>query len=219
MRFFLSYPLTSSTPSYGNRDLFSESINSEIINNNGANTSKLNFSNNHIGTHIDTPFHFFNNGKKVLDYEADDFCFLNIHIIFKPMLKGELINMNDEELNAIPVKTEFLILKTDYCYLRTDKKYIFDNPGLHKDLAYKLRNSLPNLRAVGFDFISLTSWNFRQHGRESHKSFLGPGGDFIIVEDMDLTELNPETKLKSIILAPLRTISGNGGPVTIIAEL
>ena len=42
------------------------SVKSEIVEGVGANTSVINFSNNHMGTHMDTPFHFCMDGKKTL---------------------------------------------------------------------------------------------------------------------------------------------------------
>lgn len=219
MRLFLSYPLTNDTPSYGDRDSFNESINSEILNGVGANTSKWVFTNNHLGTHVDTPFHFYNSGKKILDFTADELFFYNIHILYKPQSKGELIDLTNQEISTIPVYTDFLIIKTDYCNLRGTQKYIFDNPGLDKKLASKLKAFLPNLRVIGFDFISLTSWNYREHGRESHRAFLGSDNDFLIIEDMDLTLITENSKIKNLIMVPIRTNHGNGGPVTLISEV
>lgn len=219
MRLFLSYPLTNDTPSYGDRDSFYESVNSEILNGLGANTSKWVFTNNHLGTHVDTPFHFYNSGKRILDITADELFFYHIHVISKPQSKGELIDLTSQEISTIPVDTDFLIIKTDYCNLRGTKKYIFDNPGLHKKLASKLKGCLPDLRVIGFDFISLTSWNHREHGRESHRAFLSPDNDFMIIEDMDLTHVTENCKIKNLIMVPMRTIHGNGGPVTIISDI
>lgn len=216
---FMSYPLTESTPSYGNRDKLTISVKSEIINGLGANTSILNFSNNHLGTHMDTPYHFIENGKKTLDYTADEFYFDNTFIIEKLCSEGVLITLTQEELDAVPSEINFLIIKTGYCKYRSIEKYHNDNPGLESSLASILKNRFPMLRAVGFDFISLTSWNHREHGRLSHQSFLGEPNNFLIIEDMDLNGVDKNTKINSLVLAPLRTVDGNGGPVTIIADI
>lgn len=219
MKIFLSYPLNKKTPSYGNRDVFSITQKSEIINDSGANTSTWNFSNNHMGTHFDTPHHFFNDGKKTLDYSADDFFFEKVFIIERKCDSGILFNFSDAELDLIPFDIDFLIIKTGYGSYRGSDKYHNDNPGLESRLADSLRKRFLNLRAVGFDFISLTSWNFREHGKISHKSFLGKKNNILIVEDMDLMKISKNTKINFMIMAPLRTSDGNGGPVTIIAEI
>ena len=124
-----------------------------------------------------------------------------------------------EEINSIPKNTNFLIIKTGYCKFRLTDKYHNDNPGLESNLANILKEKLPNLKGIGFDFISLTSWNHRAHGRLSHRSFLGEPNNFLVIEDMDLLEINNLTIVNSLVIAPLRTIDGNGGPVTIIADI
>lgn len=219
MKTFLSYALDEDTPTYGNRDKFTIEPQSKIVNGVGANTSTWKFSNNHIGTHMDTPHHFYESGKKTLDYSAEDFCFNSVHFLEKIQTSGELFTLSENELSQIPTEVEFLIIKTGYGAYRTIDKYHNDNPGLHSSLADVLRDRFPILRAVGFDFISLTSWNHRNHGKESHLAFLGERNNFLIVEDMDLNHVGMKTKFNSLIMAPVRTVHGNGGPVTIIADI
>ena len=171
-----------------------------------------------MGTHMDTPYHFIENGKKTLDYKAEYFCFDHIYLIEKLIDTGDLITLSINEINSIPSDVEFLIIKTGYCKYRSLDKYHNDNPGLESSLAYDLRKKFPKLRAIGFDFISLTSWNHREHGRLSHRAFLGEN-DILVIEDMDLNNVYKEIKFDSLILAPLRTLDGNWGPVTIIADV
>ena len=216
---FLSYILNSKTPSYGNRDKFIISTNSEIVDGLGANTSKWEFTNNHIGTHIDTPFHFYKTGKQTKDYKASDFVFYKIGIQEVPMESGSLICIRDLQLENHDTDIELLLIKTGYGTYRNSEKYYQDNPGLSSELANKLKKTFPKLRAVGFDFISLTSWNHREEGRKSHLSFLNSEIDIIIIEDMKLDEISFESEFNWVIVSPLRTEDGNGGPVTIIADL
>ena len=102
MKIFLSYPLDQNTPTYGNRDKFIIEPKSQISNGVGANTSSWTFTNNHLGTHMDTPNHFYNSGKKTLDYIAEDFCFDLICFIEKNQVSGDLFTLSEEELNQIP---------------------------------------------------------------------------------------------------------------------
>ena len=207
---FLSYILDSKTPSYGNRDKFIISTNSEIVNDVGANTSKWEFTNNHIGTHIDTPYHFYKTGKQIKDYKASDFVFHKIGIQVVQRKSGSLICIRDLELENLDTEIELLLIKTGYGAYRNSKKYYQDNPGLSSELAKKLKKTFPKLRAVGFDFISLTSWNHREEGRKSHLSFLNSEIDIIIIEDMKLDEIFSESEFKWVIVSPLRTEDGNG---------
>lgn len=172
-----------------------------------------------MGTHMDTPNHFYNSGKMTLDYKAEDFCFDIIYFLEKTQVSGNLFTLTEQELDQIPKEVEFLIIKTGYCTHRMLDKYHNDNPGLKSSLANVLKDRFSKLRAVGFDFISLTSWNHRDHGKVSHKAFLGEPNNFLIVEDMDLNHVDNQTKFNSLIMSPLRVVQGNGGPVTIIADI
>lgn len=214
----MSHSIDENTPSYGNRDHVRISSKSQIINGLGANTSSINFSNNHIGTHIDTPFHFCNNGKKTLDYNASDFYYNKVYVVKCPCDEAKLITRKDLNLDAVPKDVEFLLIDFDYEKYRYIDKYHNDNPGLHSSLAEKLRLEFKNLKIIGFDSISLTSWRFRPEGREAHKAFLCDVPSFLIIEDVSFKELSNKN-INWAVVAPLRTSDGNGGPVTIIAEI
>ncbi len=216
---FLSHPYTSDTPSYGNRDMVKVTANSSISSGETANSSCWVFTNNHIGTHIDVPFHFNDKGKKVADYEAKDWVFLNVVLIDVPCEKATLISEKEIQKFDINPEVEMLLIRTDYENYRYLDKYWNDNPGLSPDLASYLRKKFPKLRCVGFDFISITSWKYRKEGRESHKAFLAPSGDenpILAIEDMSLR--NIKTKIDWLVVAPIIVEDGNGAPVTVIAN-
>lgn len=214
----MSHLLTEDTPSYGDRDQIIISPNSQIVNGQGANTSTINFSNNHLGTHMDTPFHFSVDGKKTMDYNANDFYFTKVAIVKCPCNQAKLIQRQDLNLDTVPDDTEFLLIDTGYEQYRNEDKYHNDNPGLHASLAVRLRGEFKDLRVIGFDSISLTSWKYRPEGREGHKAFLCGDKPFLIIEDVSFKDLG-DNEIDWAVIAPLRTIDGNGGPVTIMVKL
>jgi kynurenine formamidase len=216
---FLSHPYTSETPSYGNRDMVKITANSSISSGESANTSCWIFTNNHIGTHIDVPYHFNDEGKKVADYEANDWVFSNIALIDLPCEKAVLIGKNEIQQLKLNPEIEILLIRTGYEENRNLEKYWNDNPGLSPDMAPYLRKNFPKLRCIGFDFISITSWKYRKEGRESHKAFLSPSGDenpILAIEDMSLK--NIKSKVDWLVVAPIIVEDGNGAPVTVIAN-
>jgi len=217
---FLSHKYTRQTPSYGNRDMVKISSNSSIGLGETANSSCWVFTNNHIGTHVDVPFHFSENGKRVGEYDAGNWFFSNVELIDIVCDKAKLININDIEKHSINSNIELLLIRTTYEKYRGEEKYWNDNPGLTPSLAKYLRNKFPKLRCIGFDFISITSWKFKKEGRESHKAFLSPGVNekpIMAIEDMSLKYVN--NKIEWIVAAPIIVEEGNGAPVTIIANL
>jgi kynurenine formamidase len=73
---------------------------------------------------------------------------------------------------------------------------------------------------VGFDFISLTSWKFRDAGRQAHRVFLDPdgtGSPLWILEDLSLEKI--DKKIGQVIVSPLFVKNGNGSPITVFAEI
>ena len=154
---YLSYFMDHTTPLYGGGKGISISPDRSILNGDTANTKQLSFQ-NHSGTHIDFPNHFFENGETADNY-----------------------------------------------------------PGFAPILANKLREKFPNLKVIGMDFISLTSYQNRELGREAHRMFLGGDRPILLVEDMDLSKIMNSPK--SISCLPLLINGLDGSPVTIIASI
>lgn len=218
----LSHIITQDTPSYGNRDCVIIRNNSSIKNRETSNSSFWIFSNNHIGTHIDVPYHFNEMGKKTFDIPINEYFYNKVHLIDIQCDVARLINSEDliPFLNSIPKDIELLLIRTCYEIFRKDEKYWNDNPGLAPELADYFRKHYPLLRCIGFDFISLTSWKFRDIGKLSHYAFLCPengGKEILVIEDMSLQNL--VGLIKQIIVAPLFVEDGNGGAVTVFAEI
>ena len=217
----LSHIISSNIPSYGNRDRVEIKSKSSIENGETANTSTWIFSNNHIGTHIDVPKHFSDDGLKTFEISISDYFFNIVELIEIPCTEARLINIEDfNKLENINLDIELLLIRTGFEEFRDKGKYWNDNPGLSPELAGYLREKYKNLRCVGFDFISLTSWKYRKEGRLSHSEFLTPEKNLkpiLIIEDMKLNNIN--TKINSVIVSPLFVEDGNGGAVTVFANV
>lgn len=213
----LSHVLKQDTPSYGNRDKVIIRVNSCIRGGETANSSCLVLSNNHIGTHIDVPRHFSDNGKKTTDYPIGDYVFEKVQVINVPCDGPKLIDGPD--LEGLQADIDLLLIRTDYETKRGEDEYWNNNPGLSPNLADYLRKQCPNLRCVGFDFISVTSWQHRAEGRLAHKAFLAPDDgsrEIWAIEDMSLAKAPQQ--IKKVVVAPLLVEDGNGTAVTVIAE-
>jgi len=218
----LSHIISQSTPAYGNRDRVFIRDNSSILKGETANSSCWIFSNNHIGTHIDSPRHFSATGKKTHEFNFNDFFYDKVQLVDISCDSGILISIGDIKKveSVIPRDCEFLLIRTGYEKFRYIDKYWNDSPGLAAELADYFREFYPDIRCVGFDFISLTSWNFRPEGRISHKAFLCPENNanaILVIEDMALQHIN--NHIKSAVVAPVFVEDGNGGAVTVFADI
>ncbi len=201
----------------GNADLDLMPV-KNIVQRNSANTWRFTLE-NHWGTHVDCPAHFFLNGKKVTDYPAEFWLFRKPQVIQIKANPGNIIDQNDLTIDVDPT-TDLLLFKSGWWKHRGKNIYVKKNPGLHPDLGLWLRMNYPEIRAIGMDWISLSSFEHRKIGREAHKAFLnpdGPGHPVLIFEDMDLS---PNLQgLKEVWAAPLLIEKLDSAPCTVIGIL
>lgn len=214
---FLSHRLDQATPGYGGKSGFSATLVKSITLGESNNSSHWELS-NHIGTHVDAPFHFDQNGATVDTFLADFWIFNRPELIDRPASDSEIIGI-EEWARAISVETDIVLLRTGFESKRSQRDYWENNPGLAPDLGSWLRENRPNLRVIGFDFLSVTSYQNRSLGRLAHQAFLtetGRGAPLLPLEDMALARL--KCSPKTVIVSPLRVVGADGAPVTVLAE-
>jgi len=212
---YLSYILDKGTPAYGDRNRFNIIKKSDISKGDVANDSSIS-TNVHIGTHIDMPYHFYENGQTIEDFDADFWVFKkSLFIEIEPngyIIKDEVIKKLDTIEN---IGYEILVVKTGICHRRESPGFWAENYGFHPDIANYLREHFPNIRVIGFDSISVSSLTDRMLGREAHKRFLDPKNPILLLEDMDLRELNKNSTIRELIISPLRISKCDGLPCTV----
>jgi arylformamidase len=205
---YLSYFIEESTPVYGGaKNTITFMPNSSIDKGDTTNSLKINIQ-NHIGTHIDFPFHFSNNGKKCIDYPASFWVFNKVGFL------NCSIEKVPDKINQLASDIELLILKTEFGQNRGQENYWSSQPIIPASFATFFRTKFPNLRVFGFDLISLTSKLNREEGKRAHKAFLLEE-DILVLEDMNLSELNNTPK--QVLISPLQIGIADGVPCTVIS--
>jgi kynurenine formamidase len=220
---YLSYTLNRNTPTYGDRNRFKIEKKSSIKRGDIANDSFISTT-VHIGTHIDMPYHFFEDGETIEDFPANFWNFSSGEVLFIELEEIKNLVIEDElikELEKIEDKLNYklLLVKTGACYIRDKREFWERNFGFSPEVAEYLRENFPNIRIFGFDSISVSSFQNRQVGREAHRAFLDPKAPILLLEDIDLREIDRETNFYSITIAPLRIEKCDGLPCTIFAEI
>jgi len=218
---FLSYTLSNKLSGYGNgKRIHIDKVKSQS-NGDSSNNTEISLP-SHSGTHIDFPMHFSLNGKSINNYTAGDFIFKSIEIVdlSKKGLSDYLIKVADLEKIIIRKnkKTDFIIIKTGFCEIRENREYWEKGLGFDLGTAKYLKSNYPNLKAIGFDSMSLSSFQQREIGRIAHKEFLIEN-DILIIEDMDLISISEESIINEIIVSPLRFENAEGTPVTVLAKI
>jgi len=140
MYLLLSYRLKEETIGYGGKRGFYNKIYKSIKNNDSSNSSIWEM-NNHIGTHIDCPRHFFIDGLSITDYPVDNWMVSGekIQLIDAHLTKPPLIGIQDVNKKIINKNVELLLIKTGYCYKRKYVKYWNSNPSLSPTFAKWIR--------------------------------------------------------------------------------
>ena len=208
--FFLSYFLNDQTPAYGGaKGLVTLETTGSIDKGNTANQLRISIP-NHIGTHIDFPFHFSNSGKKCVDYPASFWVFNKVGYL------NCTIETVPENLANLSEDIELLILKTGFGEKRESSEYWSSQPVIPAAFAKHFRSKFPQLRVFGFDLISLTSKLDREEGAIAHRAFLLEQ-DILILEDMALQNTASELFLNQVLIAPLMIDEADGVPCTVIA--
>jgi kynurenine formamidase len=216
---FLSYPLNENSPGYGGGGGGKMSPDKSMAQGDSCNTQQWQLS-NHLGTHLDFPRHFIEQGRTIDDYAANFFVFKRIGIIdLGSVAPGEVISSKHLARHELSKNIELLIVKTGFSGKRNLPVYWQHNPGFDPELADTLREKLPVLRILGFDSISLSSFAHRELGRKAHRHFLDHPRPILPLEDMALNEISEFDTIRQLIVAPWRISLADGAPCTVMAEI
>jgi len=221
MFIFLSHKIDSDTPVYGGKEGFISKSTSSIKNGDNANTSNWSFP-NHIGTHIDFPYHFYDKGQTIEDFSPDLFIYKekDIQLLEFDLPKNKLLIKPDYlKEGRLNTNSKIILLKTGADSYRKKEKFWKYNPGISVEMAKWIQNTFQSLQLIGIDSISISSWQHREIGRKVHKIFLNPKNPILLVEDMNLSKVNKKTQIRMIIIAPMRVSHANGCPCTVLAEV
>ncbi|BES87508.1 Putative cyclase [Nesidiocoris tenuis] len=179
----------------------------------------------HCGTHLDAPYHFDKNGRKVNEIPLD-------RLITKAILVDVSADVKDNSSYALPVKKleewtktngdipdkSVILIKFGWGsrypnkeqYLGpsdTDQRY----PGLSEEAAQWIVDT-KKFVGVGVDTLSLDRPGNPK--KPNHVKILG--SDMYGLENVNLTsDLPPQFDL---LVMPIKLINGTGGPVRIIAH-
>jgi kynurenine formamidase len=164
---------------------------------------------------VDVPYHFFAEGRTIDAYLPDIWIFTAPQVVDVPIEKGELIG--SLLLPVLNEKTDILLIRSGFEKFRDSDVYCRCGPGLMRELANFLFEQYPVLRAVGIDFISISSFQHREEGRSAHKAFLER--EILLFEDLSLVGIDDKDQLKKVIALPLRIKGGDGAPCTVIGFL
>lgn len=210
---YLSHSLDVSAPMYGGRKglSYEESERSKY--------ARLPL---HFGTHIDAPKHFISDGKTIDAFQPEHWHFKSVLCLDIAIAAGELISRKHVEKAADEkaLKAADLILfRTGFEGKRSESSYWQENPGISVECSRWFRAEFKNLRALGLDVISVSSYKHREEGREAHRALLGKDGvqaPLVLIEDMRLSAIRG--RLAEVWSLPLPFAGEDGAPCIVVAK-
>ncbi len=218
----LSHAIKENTPLYGNTPPPRILAHSRISEGDSSNTAILSIH-NHTGTHIDAPKHFVDDGKAISEYTLDELVFEYPVIVDCPKDDASLITPEDlQYASHMLQKSDCLLLRTGFGQFRDEEKYRTHNPGIAPDTILWIRKEYPNIRCIGIDTISISSFQHRTVGREAHRAAFaieaGLGEPLLLIEDMNLDVLS-SSELKYVIVFPWQVNNIDSAPCSVLAEI
>ena len=178
---------------------------------------------NHFGTHMDGPNHFNGQGRQLYELELSTFIFEKPLLVDIPKGRGELVEPEelmrfDEAIRA----ADLLLVRSGFSAMRAsdNRAYSEEGPAISARAAELIVERYQNLKAVGMDWISLSSPLHLEDGTRAHQIMLGKTGaePVLIIEDIDLSGLDPDT-LETVFALPLFIEGIDSAPVTILAKI
>lgn len=180
---------------------------------------------NHNGTHMDAPRHFVPGALKITELPEEYFA--HDRVLFLEIPKGDAEGVMPEDLKPYEEeikKVSCLLIRTGYEKYRTEEpsKYETVPPHIHPDTCDYLVKTFPDLLVIGFDFLALGS-PANDLAPIAHRCLLGycPEQEKFItcIEDMHLSELPKNAKIKRFYNLPLRVVDIDSSVVTCMAEI
>jgi len=216
----ISYTINESIPTYANKSRVKIHKMKSINDGDSVNESTMNMP-IHAGTHLDFPNHFYGNGQTLKDF-PESFWICEKPLLITVEARGSLL-LGEEiiaALKAIESKPyDILLIKALPQVERDDSNYWKNNYGIDAKVASYLRNSIPTIKMIGMNSISLTSYQHREAGRKSHLEFLDPEHPILVIEDMNLLQIREDQVMEKVIVSPLMVEGTDGVPVTVWVEM
>lgn len=175
---------------------------------------------NHNGTHIDFPAHNHPQGRRLQDYDVDDFVFTSPRLVDLGDVGARAIEPEDLAAHGDAIAAaDALLIRTGWSRRRGREEWP-RGPFLSARSAHWVRRT-STARCIVLDTVSITNVDHREVGKEVHRILLdaASGPPPFVVEDADLEPLSSQRSIARLYAVPLFFEGVDGMPCTVFAEL
>ncbi|WP_052255291.1 cyclase family protein [Salinicoccus sp. YB14-2] len=183
----------------------------------------------HAGTHVDAPFHHFNDESVGIDsIPAENFVYDNPLVLDVPAQKeNDLITIDQLEKRGDQLYEADMLIFNTHAYKKRNVDFEDYSNGfstVSPEAAEYIRAHLPKVKAVAIDTLSIENIPIgKTNNFRTHKAFLNPSkpnDTILIYEDVNLEPIVDKT-IRKIYCTPLRIVGRDASicnPVAIIEE-
>ena len=201
----VSVPLRQGLPTYPNNPPFELQPIQRIADGGTANVSRL-VMGTHTGTHVDAPFHFFDDGIGVDE--------LPLELLIGRARVVEITGRGGiaaEDLQQAGLREDLRVL------FKTSNSALWNSDTFHEDYAHITDSGArflveQGVKVVGVDYLSVEQ--FKKPGAPAHRTLLSNG--VIIIEGLNLAEAEPG--MYEMYCLPLPVTGGDGAPARVILK-
>jgi arylformamidase len=201
----VSVPLRQGLPTYPNNPPFELQPIQRIADGGTANVSRL-VMGTHTGTHVDAPFHFFDEGIGVDELPLE--LLIGRARVVEIKARGGIAASDLEEAG---LREDLRVL------FKTPNSALWNSDTFHEDYAHITDSGARYLveqgvKVVGVDYLSVEQ--FKKPGAPAHRTLLSNG--VIIIEGLNLAEAEPG--MYEMYCLPLPVTGGDGAPARVILK-
>lgn len=176
----------------------------------------------HTATHVDAPYHFYENGKKVDELDLRLFEGRGVIVdLTKVKNYANISNIIDRGITAEDLKAcnvqiqegDIVLLYTGWAQKRSEtKEYMYGWPYLTREAAQWLVDC--GVKAVGVDGLSVGGWG-KGCGAPAHEVLLG--NNILVIEEVYIDKRLFDEPEWYIIALPIKLRGFGGAPARVIA--
>ncbi len=206
----ISVPIREQMPTWPTDSGVTIELVKSIANGDAANVSRLSLG-AHTGTHVDAFYHFKPDGKRLDEMDLSVYIGRALVMAFDSPQCITVQDLRDHRLNGDLQQAERLLIKTvnsrnDWSREPFNENFCYLAPGAAEYLA-----TLPHLRLVGIDYLSVESFHARAiYGEDAptHQRLIQ--ADIAILEGLLLDDVVEDWY--ELICLPLSIENGDGSP-------
>jgi arylformamidase len=199
----VTVPLDASLPTYPGNTPFSLEAIKRITRGDSSNVSTLHLS-AHAGTHVDAPYHFFND-RPGADALSLDLLLGRTRVVEISSRSG----IGAAQLADLDLSDDLRVL------FKTSNSRLWGSTEFHQDFVGVTASGAEHLiargiKVVGVDYLSVEE--FKSPGAPAHHVLLGGGA--IVIEGLNLRDVEPG--IYDMLCLPLRVVGADGAPARVV---